>query len=242
MKEGVKIGKGALSEVLDEALEPDRVKPLRATVEAVEGVEGIAAIRARRMGPFIIIELAVEVDELMSVSAAHDVAVSVSQSLRSEHEEVAEAFVSTEPQGSRKAAQRAAQREREVALALGTQTPPAVKPRVAVENAIRDIIASEKFAAKLKLSRLTLHRLPTFDHLAWVAVIDVTFLDTDFSNAPGHAHALHFRWQKRWQSQGWHLHVRDLGNGGHGPWGSGGVGLGHPAWGLLSRPSSLQST
>ena len=59
-----------------------------------------------------------------------------------------------------------------------------------MENAIRDIIASEKFAAKLKLSRLTLHRLPTFDHLAWVAVIDVTFLDSDFSNAPGHAHAL----------------------------------------------------
>ena len=88
VREGVKMGRGALRELLDEALEPSRMAPLRATVEAVDGVEGIAAIRARRMGPFLIMEVAIEVDELMSVSAAHDVAVSVSRSLRCRHEEV----------------------------------------------------------------------------------------------------------------------------------------------------------
>ena len=193
VREGVKMGRGALRELLDEALEPSRMAPLRATVEAVDGVEGIAAIRARRMGPFLIMEVAIEVDELMSVSAAHDVAVSVSRSLRCRHEEVVNAFVSTEPRGSREILHRhaLAVEGEEVALEVATQTPKAAKPRLEVESKIRDVLASDKYAAHMKLSRLTMHRLMTFDDAQWVVVIDVTFLDmSNFAEAPRLAHAL----------------------------------------------------
>ena len=53
------------------------------------------------MGPFVILEMAVEVDPLISVSAAHDIAGMVAAQLRQSHEEVAQALVTTEPAGAR---------------------------------------------------------------------------------------------------------------------------------------------
>ena len=74
VKAGIDIGYGSLRELTDETPEEEVISELNKILADVEGVDHYHEMRARRMGPHLLVDLHLEVNCLMSVSAAHQVA------------------------------------------------------------------------------------------------------------------------------------------------------------------------
>jgi len=96
---GAAIGivKGALPEMMDAALEPGTTQRLRQTALQVAGVKDIEAIRGRRSGLGVLVELHVEVDPQATVEQGHEVARRVRDALFSMGENVTDAVIHVEP-------------------------------------------------------------------------------------------------------------------------------------------------
>ena len=74
IKSGVDIGYSSIRELTDEVAEQEVIGTILKTLEGIEGVEHFHQVRARRMGPHLLVDLHLEVNCMMSVSAAHQVA------------------------------------------------------------------------------------------------------------------------------------------------------------------------
>ena len=74
VKGGIDIGYGSLRELTDETPEEEVISELNKILADVEGVDHFHEMRARRMGPHLLVDLHIEVDSMMSISAAHQVA------------------------------------------------------------------------------------------------------------------------------------------------------------------------
>ena len=74
IKSGVDIGYSSVRELTDEVAEQEVIEKILQTIEGIEGVEHFHQVRARRMGPHLLVDLHLEVDCMMTVSAAHQVA------------------------------------------------------------------------------------------------------------------------------------------------------------------------
>lgn len=74
IKSGVDIGHESIRELTDEVAEQDVIDHIGEILSGVDGVEHFHQVRARRMGPHLLVDLHLEVNCLMSVSAAHQVA------------------------------------------------------------------------------------------------------------------------------------------------------------------------
>ncbi len=74
VKTGIDIGYGSLRELTDETAEDEVISELNKILTDVEGVDHYHEMRARRMGPHLLVDLHIEVDSMMSISAAHQVA------------------------------------------------------------------------------------------------------------------------------------------------------------------------
>ena len=74
VKAGIDIGYGSLRELTDETPEEEVISELNKILADVEGVDHFHEMRARRMGPHLLVDLHIEVDSMMSISAAHQVA------------------------------------------------------------------------------------------------------------------------------------------------------------------------
>ena len=74
IKSGVDIGYSSVRELTDEVAEQEVIEKILQTLEGIEGVEHFHQVRARRMGPHLLVDLHLEVDCMMTVSAAHQVA------------------------------------------------------------------------------------------------------------------------------------------------------------------------
>ena len=74
IKSGVDIGYSSIRELTDEVAEQEVIEKILQTLEGIEGVEHFHQVRARRMGPHLLVDLHLEVDCMMTVSAAHQVA------------------------------------------------------------------------------------------------------------------------------------------------------------------------
>ena len=74
VKAGIDIGYGSLRELTDETPEEEVISELNKILADVEGVDHYHEMRARRMGPHLLVDLHIEVDSMMSISAAHQVA------------------------------------------------------------------------------------------------------------------------------------------------------------------------
>ena len=74
VKSGIDIGYGSLRELTDEIPEEEVISELNEILTDIEGVDHYHEMRARRMGPNLLVDLHIEVDSMMSISAAHQVA------------------------------------------------------------------------------------------------------------------------------------------------------------------------
>lgn len=73
IKTGVSIGYDSVKELTDEAIVEDMVPEIEAVVQAVDGVEHYHNLRARPMGPYVLVDVHVQVASHISVSAAHQI-------------------------------------------------------------------------------------------------------------------------------------------------------------------------
>ncbi|CAM6110383.1 unnamed protein product [Calypogeia fissa] len=101
MKAGFETGYQSLQDLVDSGVPESVLAPIRETVLQVEGVEGCHHLRGRKMGSFIHLDVHIEVDPWLSVSAAHNIAEAVRHQVQRKHPEVAETFVHIEPADGR---------------------------------------------------------------------------------------------------------------------------------------------
>ena len=74
IKTGIDIGYESIRELTDETVEEEILIELEQIMSGIEGVDHYHEMRARRMGPHLLVDLHIQVDSVMSISAAHQVA------------------------------------------------------------------------------------------------------------------------------------------------------------------------
>ena len=74
IKTGIDIGYESIRELTDETVEEEIIIELGKIMSGVEGVVHYHEMRARKMGPHLLVDLHIEVDSMMSISSAHQVA------------------------------------------------------------------------------------------------------------------------------------------------------------------------
>ena len=74
IKTGIDIGYESIRELTDEIVEEEVITELGHILAEIDGVDHFHEMRARRMGPQLLVDLHIEVDSMMSISAAHQVA------------------------------------------------------------------------------------------------------------------------------------------------------------------------
>ena len=74
IKTGIDIGYESIRELTDETVEEEVISELGHILAEIDGVDHFHEMRARRMGPKLLVDLHIEVDSMMSISAAHQVA------------------------------------------------------------------------------------------------------------------------------------------------------------------------
>jgi cation diffusion facilitator family transporter len=88
----------AIREITDAALQRDMLHELGAGIRRLPGVVNLHELRARRMGPRVLVDLHVEVDGSTTVSDGHQVAERVRQFVFGEHDGVSEVLVHIDPE------------------------------------------------------------------------------------------------------------------------------------------------
>ena len=73
IKTGIDIGYESIRELTDETVEEEVISELGHILAEIDGVDHFHEMRARRMGPQLLVDLHIEVDSMMSISAAHQV-------------------------------------------------------------------------------------------------------------------------------------------------------------------------
>ena len=74
IKTGIDIGYESIRELTDETVEEDVISELGKIMSEIQGVDHFHEMRARRMGPHLLVDMHIQVDSMMSISAAHQVA------------------------------------------------------------------------------------------------------------------------------------------------------------------------
>lgn len=93
----IRIISGALAELMDESLPPEKLSDIEKTVCAIDGVTDVHALRSRRNGPGFFLDLHVLVPGELTVRASHDIARNVRQTLIQSELHIMDAIVHIEP-------------------------------------------------------------------------------------------------------------------------------------------------
>ena len=97
-KIGWEFGWQSVRELVDTALDPDRVDAIRQTIEAVDGVEALHSLRSRRMGGDALVDVHIQVDPTLSLSEGHQISETVRAQLIDDIEEVSDVMVHIDPE------------------------------------------------------------------------------------------------------------------------------------------------
>ncbi len=95
---GVKLGWQATEELVDKALEPDRVGAIREAITAVDGVKAVHLLRTRRMGEQALVDAHLQVNPRISVSEGHRISEVVAARLIEVFDEVTDVTVHIDPE------------------------------------------------------------------------------------------------------------------------------------------------
>ena len=96
---GIRIVGDTISQLMDTMPEPDMLEQIREAALTVPGALGIEKCFARKTGLQYHVDLHLEVDPEMTVSASHEIATKVREKIRAELSWVADVLVHVEPHG-----------------------------------------------------------------------------------------------------------------------------------------------
>ena len=74
IKTGIDIGYESIKELTDETVQEEIISELENIMTRIDGVDQFHEMRARKMGPNLLVDLHIQVDSMMSISSAHQVA------------------------------------------------------------------------------------------------------------------------------------------------------------------------
>lgn len=111
------LGWHAVHELVDTALEAERVEAIRRVIQSVDGVNELHTLRTRRMGADALVDVHIQVDPLLSVSEGHHISERVRQTVISEIDEVQDVLVHIDPEDDEQIALSAHLPSRQVLLA-----------------------------------------------------------------------------------------------------------------------------
>ncbi len=125
VKTGIMIGHDSVKELTDETVEQEILKTIDDSLQNIEGVEEYHEVRARRMGPYMLVDLHIQVNAKTSVSVAHQVAERVRMTILHAHSSVNEVLVHVDAEED-----------------LDQENPKLMRPQADIEADIRQQLAS----------------------------------------------------------------------------------------------------
>ncbi len=87
----------ALADLMDASLPDALLKEMTVTAAAVEGVSAIHEIRGRRSGQYMIVDLKLEMDAMMTVKQSHEIATTVKQQLFRQFTSIGDVMIHINP-------------------------------------------------------------------------------------------------------------------------------------------------
>jgi hypothetical protein len=130
----------SIRELVDTALDPDRVEKIESTIQSVPGVKELHMLRTRQMGGNALVDVHIQVDPKLSVSEGHYISEKVRAKLINRVDEVTDVMVHIDPEDDEK-------------IRLGENLPP----RQEVLNRLQTAWA--KLPESQFIERTTLHYL-----------------------------------------------------------------------------------
>jgi len=94
---GLGMGRDAILVLLDACLKPELISQMRQVASEVTGVRGVHEIKVRRSGPFIFVEMHVEVDRTIRIDEADTISTTIEQRIKNMIEEVDSVTLHVEP-------------------------------------------------------------------------------------------------------------------------------------------------
>ncbi|KAJ4753550.1 Cation-efflux pump FieF [Rhynchospora pubera] len=157
LKAGIETGYGSIMELVDAAIDPSILQPMKETILHVEGVKGCHRLRGRKAGTSLYLDVHIEVDPFLSVSAAHEIGETVRHQIHQAHKQVAEAFIHIDPSYSDCSINPDKKKlSNSPNLSEGNST--LISSQQEAEAIVYDIL-SARFSKKMSLDRVILHLL-----------------------------------------------------------------------------------
>ncbi|KAG9444786.1 hypothetical protein H6P81_016126 [Aristolochia fimbriata] len=153
LKAGIETGYQSVLELVDAAVPHPVLVPIKQTILQVEGVTGCHHLRGRRAGSSLYLDVHIEVDPFLSVSAAHEIGENMRYQIHHSHPEVSEVFVHIDPSHSQ-CFSTASDQPKNVKV---IQQDDSCEPQN-VEVDVSDILSS-KFSENMTVERITHHLL-----------------------------------------------------------------------------------
>lgn len=88
----------SIRELIDTALDEERVEKIRESIKGVGGVEALHMLRTRRMGPDALVDVHIQVMPKLSVSEGHQISEMVRRQVIEDIEEVTDVMVHIDPE------------------------------------------------------------------------------------------------------------------------------------------------
>lgn len=154
LKAGVQTGYESILELVDAAVDPSLLEPIKETIVKVDGVKGCHRLRGRKAGTSLYLDVHIEVYPFLSVSAAHDIGETVRHHIQKAHNQVAEVFIHIDPSYSV-----GTDMDKENTLEnLERRNSDDIPRQQNAEAIVSDIVLSH-FSKKMSLEHLMLHYL-----------------------------------------------------------------------------------
>jgi len=153
------LGWQAARELVDTALEGERVEAIRDAIQAVDGVEKMHNLRTRSMGADALVDVHIQVSPRLSVSEGHHISEGVRYRIKREVEEVRDVLVHIDP-------------EDDELIALNAHLPSRKVVLARLQPFWQDIPAAAR------IERITLHYLNGHLHIEVYLPLDAAPDDT----------------------------------------------------------------
>ncbi|KAF3322829.1 metal tolerance protein 2 [Carex littledalei] len=157
LKAGIETGYESIMELVDAAVEMSVLQPIKETILQIEGVKGCHRLRGRKAGTSLYLDVHIEVDPFLSVSAAHEIGETVRHQIHQAHKQVAEAFIHIDPSYSQ-CSVNADKKKLSNSTDLEEKNSNLVSSQQEAEAIVSDIL-STRFSKKMSLDRVILHLL-----------------------------------------------------------------------------------
>ncbi len=93
IKTGIDMGRESTRELTDEMVEEKTIESLDKIMQGIDGVEHYHQARARKMGPYVLMDLHLEVTSTISVSVAHQISERVRQNILTNIPSISEVLI-----------------------------------------------------------------------------------------------------------------------------------------------------